>query len=116
MKLTMCEWMCALAAYAYEVRDAPVMTDARYDGLAHVIGLGSTQLPGFADHTGQWVLNMDQELLGSLLDYTHSVDMDYDDDLIRENVKEALDFYGLEWYCRGCIGINFNCAPPVLQF
>jgi hypothetical protein len=54
----------ALAAYAYEIADAPIMSDADYDALARridpAVSTGNEPLDRFfreqfAPHTGQWV-------------------------------------------------------------
>jgi hypothetical protein len=56
--------MVAIAAYAYEVADDPIMSDPDYDELAKKIDVsvdtGNKELDAFfrehyADYTGQWV-------------------------------------------------------------
>lgn len=104
--LTGCDYMLALAAYAYEVKAIEIMTDNSYDRLAQTRGEAGTELPGFADCTGQWVHGMDFSLLDKVLEHALAHN-DGKMDLHGPAVQAALDHYGVEYDC--CIAGYWNC-------
>lgn len=64
MKLS--QWLLALAAYAYEVENDPIMSDATYDILS------ALSLEAGRQHTGMWVHEMDQDHLAAVLKISRS--------------------------------------------
>lgn len=105
MTLTICEWEVAIAAYAYEFHDKPTMTDNTYDRLCAGIEARGSGIPGFSAMTGQWVHNMDTELLGRLWRAALSVN-DGKQDLHMPAVKWALQQNGQAFRC--CHG-DYTC-------
>lgn len=59
--LSLCEWELAIAAYAYEIVDRPIMSDQTFDALAKLVLVSN--IPEFSADTGQWVHNLDLDLL-----------------------------------------------------
>jgi hypothetical protein len=102
--LTLCEWELALAAWAYEMTDRPTMSDNTYDFLSKLLAARGSNLPGFSDMTGQWVHNMDMDLLEKVCRYAWSNNKG-NDDLHQPAVKAALDKYEQQYKC--CL--SFNC-------
>lgn len=111
MKLTLCDWQLALAAFAYERGSQPTMTDSTYDLKALWAAERGTQLPGFGAETGQWVHQMDQELLGKLLAYALSVN-DGKEDLHGPAIRSALDHYQVEY---GCCHEGYICWGELID-
>jgi hypothetical protein len=103
--LTICEWELAIAAWAYEMTGRVTMSDNTYDALAKSLGERGSNIPGFADMTGQWVHNLDMDMLEKLCKYAWSINRGYDD-LHQPAVKESLDKYSQKYKC--CIK-SFNC-------
>ena len=97
--LSVCDWMYALAAYAYEILDEPLMSDSRYDGLGYVLLTQGTELPGFSAATGQWVHDMDQNELKLVYEYAISVNEFGVNDLDRRALILALDYFFIEYKC-----------------
>lgn len=64
MKLS--EWHLALAAYAYEEGEIPIMSDSTYDTLS------ALSLEAGRQHTGMWVHEMDQQQLAAVLKIARS--------------------------------------------
>lgn len=103
--LTICEWELAIAAWAYEMTGRVTMSDNSYDALCKSLADRGSNIPGFADMTGQWVHNMDMDLLEKICNYAWAGNRGQDD-LHMPAVKDALDKYGVEYKC--CLS-NFNC-------
>lgn len=84
---TVQDWLVALAAYAYEVEDDPIMSDFTYDKMS---GLD----------TGMWVRELDQDLLKKLLDKARTY---YPDkrDIHHPQVESALKHYGVDYVVLG---------------
>lgn len=60
-KLSLCEWELAIAAYAYEIVNKPIMSDRTFDTLAGLLLF--SHIPNFSPDTGQWVYDLDMDLL-----------------------------------------------------
>lgn len=106
---TLCEWEVALGAWSYEMTGRATMTDATYDRMCQSIGARGSSLPGFSDMTGQWVHNMDMDILKNVCEYAWSIN-DGKDDLHAPAIKAALDHYGQKYRCCMAGGPDgFNC-------
>lgn len=70
MPLTLLEWEIAVAAYAYEVLDEPIMSDFTYDLFCRLRGCSG--IPGYDKDTGQWVHGLDLTQLSSVHSKAHS--------------------------------------------
>lgn len=103
--LTICEWEVALAAWAYETTGRVTMSDNSYDALCKGVGDRGSSIPGFSDMTGQWVHNLDMEVLEKVCNYAWSGNRGYDD-LHLPAIKDALDSFGIKYKC--CFD-SYNC-------
>lgn len=96
--LTLCDWMLAIAAHAYEAGYSPTMTDMTYDRLSRQARERGTELPGFLDYTGSWIGNMDREELDLVLNEALEHNLGKND-LHMPAVKQALDTFELGYSC-----------------
>lgn len=95
---TLCDWQLALAAHAYESGQTPIMTDDSYERFSALARERDTALPGFQDYTGQWVGELDREMLQLVLEQALDYNQDKDD-LHGPAIRAALDDFELPYTC-----------------
>ncbi len=94
--LSLCEWELAIAAYAYEIAAHPIMSDSTFDTLAKMVLVSN--IPEFDASTGQWVYNLDLELLGIVY---HNCRTQYpqQQDVSGATIAGALERLGVPYTC-----------------
>jgi len=94
--MTEFDWQVAIAAYAYEVLDDPIMTDFSYDYHCRELAKMGASIPGFDDATGIWVQEMDLDLLDKVFHKARSYYPDHADVHLHQ-IKKALAELKIEY-------------------